>query len=84
MSEADYDETPSEVQADWQQLARRLRMQIDHTLATVERDIAKGTDGDCLQAVALENLCSAAMHAFVLERQAASMDSSVRRELKGW
>ena len=78
------DETPSETQADWQQIARRLRMQVERAIACIEGQLAHAADNDAASAEVLNNVATAALSAFALERQAASLDTAIRRESAGW
>lgn len=72
---------PSGLQKSWQTTAQRLRVQIDRTLAVAEAK--NGADG-YLDPNELEKLAVSALHTFMLERQAASLDRAMQREAGGW
>ena len=79
------DETPcSDLQSAWQDIALRLRMAIDRTLAAVDRQQAISAPDDWVNPEALHNLATAALSAFALERQANSLDAAIRRDGGGW
>lgn len=78
------DETPSDLQATWQDIALRLRMAIDRTLAAADLQQARAAPDDWVNPEALHNLATAALSAFALERQAASLDVAIRRDSGGW
>jgi hypothetical protein len=78
------DERPSELQEDWQDKARRIRMQIERTLQAIEKEVAQAPDDTGIRAEVLQHLATAALSAFALERQASSMDANVRRDQGAW
>lgn len=78
------DDKPSEMQENWEDIARRLRIQLERSLAKIESMEAKADDESCLASEAIHNLATAALSAFALERQAVSMDAYIRRESERW
>ena len=81
------DERSSDEQEAWRDIALRLRMLLDDSVAmyeSVKIDAEKAGKMAALPPEAMQNLATAALSAFALARQAASYDSLVRRDSGGW
>jgi hypothetical protein len=75
---------PSETQQAWEELALRLRLQVEFELTKREHAVSKANDDTEGNVLELEQLTSAAWQIFNMQRLSASYDNMVRRDGGGF